>query len=333
MTPRFLLRYDTVNFADLMANGKLYRVPPFQRDYSWKEEQWEDLWEDLMDAYHNEASHHYMGAVVLVPQSDTEWLILDGQQRFATLSILVLAAIDVLGDYAAREDLAAERAANLFRADHLRRKFIGDRDTQSLTYSSKLFLNRTDDEFYQDYVAQLREPASRQRLPHSAKLLLEARDYFVARIRETREFAAHGEPLSALLDRTAGLQLVFTRIEVDDQLNAFTVFETLNARGAALTTTDLLKNHLFSLATNDLDRKRMHRSWDWIGESVGVESFPDLLRAHLSLEVPRIRRQRLFHLLRERIPAAEGAFRLMDELEREAEMLLALDDPAHELWR
>ena len=107
MTPRFLLRYDTVNFADLMANGKLYRVPPFQRDYSWKEEQWEDLWEDLMDAYHNEASHHYMGAVVLVPQSDTEWLILDGQQRFATLSILVLAAIDVLGDYAAREDLAA----------------------------------------------------------------------------------------------------------------------------------------------------------------------------------------------------------------------------------
>ncbi|RMH78786.1 MAG: DUF262 domain-containing protein, partial [Cyanobacteria bacterium J007] len=39
-----LLDTRTTNFGDLISNGKIYRVPPFQRDYSWNEENWEDLW-------------------------------------------------------------------------------------------------------------------------------------------------------------------------------------------------------------------------------------------------------------------------------------------------
>ena len=44
-----VLNTNTINYLDLIGNGKRYRVPPYQRDYSWSEEQWEDLWNDLMD--------------------------------------------------------------------------------------------------------------------------------------------------------------------------------------------------------------------------------------------------------------------------------------------
>ena len=43
-----LLDTRTTNFGDLIGNGKIYRVPPFQRDYSWEEEHWADLWQDIL---------------------------------------------------------------------------------------------------------------------------------------------------------------------------------------------------------------------------------------------------------------------------------------------
>ena len=43
-----LMDSRTTNFLELIGNGKVYRVPPYQRDYSWKEEHWEDLWSDLL---------------------------------------------------------------------------------------------------------------------------------------------------------------------------------------------------------------------------------------------------------------------------------------------
>jgi len=42
-----LLDTSTVSLSDVIGNGKTYEVPPYQRDYSWKKDQWEDLWNDI----------------------------------------------------------------------------------------------------------------------------------------------------------------------------------------------------------------------------------------------------------------------------------------------
>ena len=84
-----LLDTSTTNFIDLIGNGRTYRVPPYQRDYSWGEEQWEDLWSDLQELVAApDGPPHYMGALVVSPRSDREFEIIDGQQRIATLSRL-----------------------------------------------------------------------------------------------------------------------------------------------------------------------------------------------------------------------------------------------------
>lgn len=90
-----LLNTDTEDLKELLSNGKSYSVPPYQRDYSWKEEPWEDLWEDLLTSEaHRE--DHYMGALVLESGERKQFRIIDGQQRMATLSVLILACVDYL---------------------------------------------------------------------------------------------------------------------------------------------------------------------------------------------------------------------------------------------
>lgn len=87
-----ILNTRTINYMELIGNGKLYRVPPYQRDYSWSQEQWEDLWNDIVELRPRSEDRHYMGALVVEGKSDREFLVIDGQQRLATLSLHVLRA-------------------------------------------------------------------------------------------------------------------------------------------------------------------------------------------------------------------------------------------------
>src|SRR5208337_1236882 len=68
-----LLNTRTTNLLDLVGNGRLYRVPPYQRDYSWEVEQWEDLWNDILELRGRPDDRHYMGALVAEGKSDREF--------------------------------------------------------------------------------------------------------------------------------------------------------------------------------------------------------------------------------------------------------------------
>ncbi|GAB1392052.1 DUF262 domain-containing protein [Rhodocyclaceae bacterium] len=320
-----LLDTKTVNFLELIGNGKIYRVPAYQRDYSWTVEQWEDLWSDIAERRGNPEDRHYMGALVVEGKSDREFLIIDGQQRMATLSILALAVIARL------EALAAAGIAstdNRERARGLRSRYVGEKDPASLIESSKLFLNETDNAFYQDYLVQLREPPVPRSLPKSNRLLWECFCWFRKRLEDDREGAA----LAGLLSETVGRQLLFILIAVDNEINAYTVFETLNARGLELSATDLLKNYLFSLIKVGADIEVLQRRWKAMVATVKQERFPEFLRYHLLCEFPKIRQQRLFKLIRDRVKTPADVFALLEALEARAELFAALGDSRHEYW-
>lgn len=324
-----ILNTTTINYQDLIGNGKTYRVPPYQRDYSWSDEQWEDLWNDIDELRTNPDGRHYMGALVVEGRSDRDFLIIDGQQRMATLSILALAVIDKLGKSA---DSGIDSSANRERAKELRDRFIGEKDPASLIEQSKLFLNETDNPFYQDYLIQLRPPLNPRGLPKSNRLLWDCFQYFRRRLEEVDELRSNGTALTKLLSETAARQLLFILITVDDDLNAYTVFETLNARGLELTTTDLLKNYLFSRIQVKTDLEALHRRWRALIGTIGQERFPEFLRYHLLCEQPKIRKQRLFKLVRERAKTPPDVFALLTALEARAELFTALSDTNHGYW-
>ena len=324
-----LLNTRTINYLELIGNGKQYRVPPYQRDYSWKEEQWEDLWNDIQQLRLNREERHYLGALVVEAEDDREFLIIDGQQRLATLSLLALAVIGKLDSMAKR---GIDPESNKERSRELRNRFLGEKDPASLVERSRLHLNDTDNAFYQDRLIQLKTPLNPRKLPKSNRHLWGCYLYFFQRLGELDELQTDGLALASLLSETIARQLLFILITVDDELNAYTVFETLNARGLELTTTDLLKNYLFSKVRITADLDSLQRRWRSLIETVGQGRFPEFLRYHLLCEQPKIRSQRLFKLVRDRTRTAEDVFALLDALEDRAELYAAILDPNHGYW-
>lgn len=326
-----LLDTDTISFGDLFSGASTYHVPSFQRDYSWTEENWDDLWQDIELALKDPQYRHYMGAIVVQPDATTggQYTVIDGQQRLATLSVLAIAVVRRIQNLA---DSQLDERRNSERVKLLSADFLGKKDAASLHYSSKLTLNETDDPLYQDYLRQFKDPKNERDYPKSSRGLLAAYRYFDERIQSNSKISRDGKALAAFLSKTLALQLLFIRISVQDQLNAYTVFETLNARGVELSATDLLKNYLFSLMRSKQDLARVKRRWAAVIDKVRYEHFPELLRYYLSLTRALVRKERLFKTTREVIRDAKAAFKLLDNLYGYAELFSALQDPNHDYW-
>ena len=131
---------------------------------------------------------------------------------------------------------------NLKRKDSLLNSYIGYIDPVTLISNNKLKLNRNSDDYYKQHLVLLKDLPLRN-ANASEKNMRECFYWYYERVK--KEFPT-GESLAAFVDHIVD-KLFFTAIEVTDQLNAFKVFETLNARGVQLSASDLLKNYLFSV--------------------------------------------------------------------------------------
>lgn len=329
MTATNLLDTKTVNLNETLGNGKKFHVPLYQRDYSWDEDNWEDLWNDILNSY-QENTVHYMGSVVLQNIDNKRYYIIDGQQRFATLSILILAIIRKI-KMLAEQDIEAD--ANSERAEILMNQYIGQKDPASLKYSSKLFLNENNDAFYQQRLLSFKEPIKYTKLSDSEKLLWNAYSFFLSKVDSYFNKETSGEKIAHFLSEIIGEHLMFIQIVVENELNAYTVFETLNSRGLELTSTDLLKNYLFSLvAKSETDLKQVKSQWKKIIDIVGLKSFPIFLRQYLNSRMPLITKEYLFKAVKQMVKSGDQVFDMLDELEKNAYVYIALFTPDDILW-
>ena len=180
---------------------------------------------------------------------------------------------------------------------------------------------------------QLRPPLNPRGLHGSNGLLWKCYRYFSKQIDELEIGAGNeGEEIARILSETVARRLLFILITVDDELNAYALFETLNARGLELTTTDLLKNYFFSKVRAGADIDSLKRRWQKLIATVTQERFPDFLRHHLLCEHAEAGRQRLFKLVRDRVRTPEETFGFLTALEGRAELFAALTDVNHGYW-
>lgn len=325
-----LLNTDTEDLKELLSNGKTYSVPPYQRDYSWKQEQWEDLWEDLAQLRVG-SEDHYMGAIVLESIERKHFRIIDGQQRLATLSVLILACVDYLISLA-NEGVDADE--NRERANLLESSYIGSKDPSSLRTIPKLRLNANDDDFFQLNIVQRKPPHGGARhLRDSERLLWECFSFFKSKIQEAFGTIREGQEVAEFVGRIVTERLLFISVRVQDQLSAYTVFETLNARGLELTETDLLKNYLLSLVDRSSSQMEpVLRQWVRITERVGIARFPEFLRHHLNSQRPFVRQRHLFRTIKREVTSVQHVFDLLDRMEADAVWYEALNDSHSEHW-
>lgn len=330
MSKQNLLGTSTINLRTLLANGKRYEVPPYQRDYSWKQEHWEDLWFDVLELEQS-GRQHYMGALVLEEERADDFRVIDGQQRLATLSVLVVGALHCLNELI---EAGVDAADNRKRVELLKTAFLGSEHPVTLKTTPKLTLNQANRRFYEGTLLDLQTPPSVSALPPTERPLWDAMVFFRDQLREKFVTKGDGAGLANFIYETIATKLLFIQVIVEDEAGAYTVFETLNARGLELTAGDLLKNYLLSVVhpTGDGSLRLAQQRWQEITERIPAREIAEFLRHYLNSKRPFVRQERVYKTIRADVTKPQDVFRLLDELNRAALLNEALEDPTHSLW-
>jgi len=323
-----LLDTKTSNLSEILGNWKKYKVPEFQRDYSWSEENWQDLWEDINNI-EVEDTDHYMWTIVLQNMQENDiYRVVDWQQRLTTMSIIILAIIWFLKELIEKN---IDTENNKERIDLLLKWYIWTKAISSLFYTTKLELNRNNDLFYKDFLLEFRKHPAITKVRDSEKLLYEAYNYFKKQISEKFQ-NDNWEKVTKFFEEIISRRLIFIQIIVDDDISAYTVFETLNARWVELTTTDLLKNYLFSIALNDLKSKDLDDRWQTIVDLVWLKDFPNFLRYFINSRNGLVRHERLFKEVKKLVNSPSKVLELLRELEKTAYLYVAIKNPNDDFW-
>ena len=242
------MKASEVTFQHLL-NGKLqYRVPLFQRTYSWEKDQWKKLWYDIMEIYHMPTpQRHFMGSVVTQPIPDaperaTKHMLIDGQQRMTTL-LLLLAVIR----FHAEKNEKDSHLANEIEESCLKNAFIDDASEERL----KLRPTRRDSAAF--------EQAMMGYEPGKSSAIGQAWAWFSEKISNgDREEGSIN--LRRLMERiTLYLDLVSIMLETDDSPNR--IFESLNDKGLRLEAADLVRNYLFMRIPPEQQDDAYDRIW------------------------------------------------------------------------
>jgi len=201
-------------------------IPLFQRPYTWKEANWKTLWDDVMVQYDlDDASTHFMGAIVSVPARSvpvgvSKYLIIDGQQRLTTVSLLLCAL---------RDAVDANTAARIQEV-YLTNRFREPEDTL------KFVPTQIDRDVY-------RSIALDRQVPATDALMVQAYRFFSRQLANGVD--GNGEavsPAKVLTTLEHALQVVM--INLGDADDPYLIFESLNFKGEPLTQADLVRNYL-----------------------------------------------------------------------------------------
>ena len=218
----------------------LYRIPPYQREYSWYKAQWEDLFEDLVEA----EGAHFLGTIITLDQT-TDTLegnilhVVDGQQRLTTLTLLLAAVYSVLKEHI--DELDDDTRTDV---TNLGRQLVRKADQQPRVRPQKQGHNLFD---YLKTLEGAGLPVEGEWKPYyPSRRIAKCYRYFRAAILKLAETEELSETEAALRVHEAALQAVIVKIEVASHADAFVLFESLNNRGMPLSPVDLIKNHLLA---------------------------------------------------------------------------------------
>jgi len=320
-----------ITLNTIIGNGKSYQVPIYQRDYSWDRDDWEDLWNDIEEIPNDKT--HYLGYLVLqkVNDGDECYAVIDGQQRLTTLSILAL-AVTALFDKWSKNGVDADD--NKIRFEKITERYLGNFSTSKLSISPKLTLNRNNDDFYKSWLLKLRQPSALSKLKPSQRLMQKAFNYYFDQLNEKFKNNKSGADLAEYLEKTVGNGIVFTQIVVENDLDAFKVFETLNARGVKLSTADLLKNYLFKLTSqlSVMDLDEAERRWQNINDIIRANDLTTFIRHYWNSLYKLERQTALFKAIKREISTPQLAFEFLNKLEDISQYYNAFNSPGDSLW-
>lgn len=221
-----------------VLSSHYYKIPRFQRPYSWLREHVDDYWNDTVVEVEED---YFIGSMVVYVARDDVCRVVDGQQRLTTIMMMLCAIREELKDEGF-EDLALGIHGLLERPD------INNQMVYVLTTQSSY-------PYFQEYILKYDKPTIEVEIKTEEENLARAykqiRDYIKASVDVVRQDPLIKEgkrkneiqkKLLSLRDAILAPKLIFVELENED--DAYAIFETLNTRGKELGVSDLVKTYL-----------------------------------------------------------------------------------------
>ena len=303
------------NLGHILADH-LVEVPEFQRSYSWERVNVQEYLSDLARARIKQTSY-FMGTLVFAKPNDgtDRRKIVDGQQRLATTAVLLIAVRDRLQELG-KSDLADNTTTRFLRRYSL--KDEGEVDS--------LILSPKDQDTFDLLSAgevDNAEPVNRLRVCYD-------------------ECAAHLEELAPTADDYRALVALVNQLEEQVQVlvavasdlpEAYVIFETLNDRGADLTTADLLKNYLFSEAKKS-EFSYVQHGWNELETNLGKpEDLVKFVRYDFMSRRGVVTTRKLYRELQSYLQDEPGAKKYVQRLKASQAVYVSLREPDSDFWK
>ncbi|WP_318569904.1 DUF262 domain-containing HNH endonuclease family protein [Salinigranum marinum] len=262
-----------------LTTAGVFHIPDYQRYYSWRKSEWDDLWTDLYTL--PEGKQHYFGTVIIQKTTRKERaeniegyggsttkrinLLIDGQQRLTSLTLLVKAISECLRDIAPETE---HSDAILNDVEEMEEKFLVE--------DNIYFLKLLDEEDWKYLKRIIEENPQRDPERPSQQLMVDAKEYFDTCLEEIREDPSLkpvdvATRLRQLWKSILNLELMVYVVDENSPEKATLIFDSVNDRGRALSTFDKTKSFLMRmvyLAAQDEDegQKLINRIRDAFGE-------------------------------------------------------------------
>ncbi len=323
---------DKCTLNDILGlAGTQYRVPYYQRGYSWELEHVDELIDDIDAAL---GTSYFLGSIVLTNENRMQPEVIDGQQRVATLMMLLCAIRDRYKAIGHSDD------AYLIHTTYVQQKTIGKEPFY------KLVLGEADADFFRDYVLRKLDDPERKGITEYKKSFkglresnkriwrawLRINEHLDERLKQLSDLAASIDFLGKLSEQIVQ-DLSLIRIGVGTASQAFVIFETLNDRGLSLSAADLLKNHLFAKAskqaTIEESVQQLSRRWEDVVETLSNVDITTFLRHFWLSKIKLVRTDELFDQFKEYLESRRP-MQLVEELEEYAGYYATFVDPRKE---
>ncbi|MCK5050617.1 MAG: DUF262 domain-containing protein [Candidatus Cloacimonetes bacterium] len=316
------------SLSELLQIDEQYRVPIFQREYSWKKDDWIDLLDDIEKAK-NSGKQHFFGFMMFMLGDDNKINVIEGQQRLAT-SILILCLI---------RDILYSLDNNLHSLIEKKYLIMDNMFKQNEPKKYKLSLAKLNIRIFENYILKLDYPSSKiskfrseRKLHKSNKLILQAYKFFNEHFKNKLKDLPLKEQIKYCSDfsETALKNLIVITTEVTDNKTAYNIFQTLNDRGLDLALADLLKVHLFEIAGDRIDEAKI--KWDEITNSLGNINLNIFLRHYWVSKYAIVSQKHLMDEFEKNIIDIAQVFDFLDNLRNEAEMYETIYNLSTDYW-
>lgn len=304
--------------AGALFSSSMFEVPPFQREYSWQEDEVREFFRDIQGSL--DAESYFLGLVILTDEAGRSQIV-DGQQRIVTLTLLASAL------YHEAKQRGRAALADRLQADFLRSINYDTDETDPRV----ILTDNQDNSTLQDILSTgLKAKKSKDKDSVSAQML--ASFEFIARALADD---LKSDPFKRLGKWTEFIthKLYFAVFVHPDPATAYQVFEVINTRGRDLTTADLLKNYVLSQAPK-ADRPAIYNSWKEIARTFsaeGTSSFVQYIRHVITVDSGHVLPRDLFAFLAGRVLSntkkAPTSSELMQLLEARLPLYSQMIDP------